>query len=151
MWAAIRVRRWDPIPFAVAAMFCAQGCSDSADSTANTSTPGTGSASVAPLAHPPQPPVHRSHLYVGELFIQQYHTGEQPVSYRGDQLSRITLHYGEHDTGEIYLASLSVTLKDGTVQEHTPRKAMSVTFNPGVLGRGPQAIEIEQRFEASRR
>jgi hypothetical protein len=132
-------------------MLSLMSCSDSADSATGEPASPPGPASAEPVDDTPKASVHRSHIYLGSLIIQQYHTGEQPVTYGGKELSNVRLYYEQNHNGAVSLQKAEVVLHDGTVKAHVPKKIMSVTFSLNTLRRDPKAVEVEQYFAPYRR
>ena len=133
------------------ALFCLASCSDSTDSPAEEPAPQADPGHAKAVGKTPTASVHRSHIHLGSLIITQYHTGEQPVTYGGNELAKVRLHYAKHETGEVFLTKAEVILQDGAVHAHAPHKVMGVTFTTHVLGRNPRPVELEQHFPLDER
>ena len=89
----------------------------------------------------------RSQICLSELLIQQYHIHQPPQSYPGHGLSTVSLYYSTHETGEIFLDKVEVSLKNGDIRTHIPVKGMSVVL--GVNGVAKDAVQIIQYFPSS--
>lgn len=133
------------------ALFCLASCSDSTDSAAEEPAPQADLGHPRAVGETPTASVHRSHIHLGSLIIKQWHTNEQPVTYRGNELAKVRLHYAKHETGEVFLTKAEVILQDGAVNAHVPHKGMGVTFTTDVLGRDPRPVELEQHFPLDER
>ena len=133
------------------ALFCLASCSDSTDSAAEQPAPQAGPGHAKAVSETPTASVHRSRVHLGSLIITQYHTNEQPVTYPGNELAQVRLHYAKHETGEVFLTKTEVVLQDGAVNTHVPKKVMGVTFTAHVLGRDPRPVELEQHFPLDER